>query len=266
MTDKVHALDTAVVAGARRFNAMRHGVLSGYVVLPWEDADAYEDLLVALVAEHSPEGPTEEHLVEELAGVLWRKRRLRMAETAAYHHGLVNALDPYKGTVAAALAHLEVKDPAQRDAAAAVHASPDDTRRDLQDLGDDQVMTEKALQLLRVGKPDAYDKALEVVRDDTRGWWQEQLEDADEDDEHPYTRDAAGLQRFLEGDVTAWYATRHQELENRPLVRTQAFAEAFNPYKLDRLARYETHLDRKLERTLAMLLKLKDLRREADAA
>jgi len=30
---------------------------------------------------------------------------------------------------------------------------------------------------------------------------------------------------------------------------------------LDRLARYETHLDRKLERTLAMLLKLKDLRR-----
>ena len=31
--------------------------------------------------------------------------------------------------------------------------------------------------------------------------------------------------------------------------------------RLDRLARYETHLDRKLERTLAMLLKLKDLRR-----
>ncbi len=28
------------------------------------------------------------------------------------------------------------------------------------------------------------------------------------------------------------------------------------------LARYEVHLDRKLERTLAMLLKLKDLRRE----
>ena len=48
--------------------------------------------------------------------------------------------------------------------------------------------------------------------------------------------------------------------KNRPLVRAQAFAEAFDPYKLDRLARYETHLDRKLERTLAMLLKLQDLR------
>ena len=50
----------------------------------------------------------------------------------------------------------------------------------------------------------------------------------------------------------------HDEL---PLIRVQAFAEAFDPDRLDRLARYETHLDRKLERTLAMLLKLKDLRR-----
>ncbi len=90
------------------------------------------------------------------------------------------------------------------------------------------------MQLLRVGKPDAYDKALEAVRDDTRGWWQEQLEDADEDDEHPYTRDAAGLQRFLEGDVTAWYDTHRKELENRPVIRVHALAEAFDPDRLDR--------------------------------
>jgi len=103
MTGKVHALklDAAASAGARRFNALRHGVLSRYVVLPWEDADAYGDLLDALVAEHVPEGPTEEHLVEELAGILWRKRRLRMAETAAYHHGLVNTLDFQPGRVPA---------------------------------------------------------------------------------------------------------------------------------------------------------------------
>ena len=33
-----------------------------------------------------------------------------------------------------------------------------------------------------------------------------------------------------------------------------------NPDKLERLGRYEVHLDRKLERMLAMLLRLKDLR------
>ena len=34
----------------------------------------------------------------------------------------------------------------------------------------------------------------------------------------------------------------------------------------DKLARYEAHFDRKLERMLSMLLKLKELRREAEAA
>jgi hypothetical protein len=52
-----------------RFNALRHGVLSRYTVLPWEDADEYRALLAALAAEHAPQGPTEEHLVEELAGI-----------------------------------------------------------------------------------------------------------------------------------------------------------------------------------------------------
>lgn len=57
-----------------RFNAMRHGLLSRYAVLPWEDRAEYQALLDALVAEHAPQGPTEEHLVEELAGIIWRKR------------------------------------------------------------------------------------------------------------------------------------------------------------------------------------------------
>jgi hypothetical protein len=50
-----------------RFNALRHGVLSRHTVLPWEDGEEYRSLLEALVAEHNPRGPTEEHLVEELA-------------------------------------------------------------------------------------------------------------------------------------------------------------------------------------------------------
>jgi hypothetical protein len=57
----------ATVGGTEitRFNALRHGVLSRYTVLPWEDTAEYGDLLAALTAEHAPCGPTEEHLVEE---------------------------------------------------------------------------------------------------------------------------------------------------------------------------------------------------------
>jgi hypothetical protein len=72
-------------------------VLSRYTVLAWEDADEYRALVVALVAEHSPQGPTEEHLVEELAGIPWRKRRLRRAEAAAHHRGLEDTLSPFRG-------------------------------------------------------------------------------------------------------------------------------------------------------------------------
>jgi hypothetical protein len=50
------------------------------------------------------------------------------------------------------------------------------------------------------------------------------------------------------------------------LLRSQALGQALDPERLEGLARYEVHLDRKLERTLAMLLKLKDLRRSVEPA
>jgi hypothetical protein len=91
-----------------RFNALRHGVLSRYTVLPWENSDEYRAVVEALVAEHVPQGPTEEHLVEEIAGILWRKRRLRLAEAAAHRRGLEDTLEPHRETAKAALVHLDV--------------------------------------------------------------------------------------------------------------------------------------------------------------
>jgi hypothetical protein len=93
-----------------RFNALRHGVLSRYTVLPWEDAAEYGDLVASLVAEHAPHGPTEEHLVEELAGILWRKRRLRLAEAAAHRHGLEDALSQSRRTAKRAVVHIDATD------------------------------------------------------------------------------------------------------------------------------------------------------------
>ena len=43
-------------------------------------------------------------------------------------------------------------------------------------------------------------------------------------------------------------------------MREQMFSESSDPDKLEHLGRYEVHLNRKLERMLAMLLRLKDLR------
>ena len=242
-----------------RFNALRHGILSRYTVLPWEGADEYRALVAALVAEHRPQGPTEEHLVEELAGILWRKRRLRLAEAAAHRRGLNGTLASYRDTVKMALVHLDTTDQNER-VVDAIRATDADTDADIRDIGDDEAMTRRALDLLGSRSNDAYEAALEALREDTRDWWADVLAGELESGDEPATADAMGLRRFLEGEVLPWLATRRKELANRPLIREQAFGEALDADKLERLGRYEVHLDRKLERMLAMLLRLKDLR------
>lgn len=122
-----------------RFNALRHGVLSRYTVLPWEDADEYCKLTAALAAEHAPQGPTEEHLVEELAGILWRKRRLRLAEAAAHRHGLNGTLASYRETVTVALVHLDATDQSEL-VVDAIRATSSDTNNDIRDVNEDEAM------------------------------------------------------------------------------------------------------------------------------
>jgi len=61
--------------------------------------------------------------------------------------------------------------------------------------------------------------------------------------------------------VLPWFESRQKELANRPLICEQAFGEALDPDKLERLGRYEVHLNLKLEQMLTMLLRLKELRR-----
>jgi hypothetical protein len=246
-----------------RFNALRHGVLSEDAVLPWEDSTEYSTLLEALVAEHTPKGPTEEHLVEELAGIIWRKRRLRLGESAVHHRALKHAADPYQHTAEAALINVteEVEAHCIGDA---IRATDEQTAEDTAELVENQAMTEEALRILANPSSSAYSRALAALRNDTQEWWQEQLSwepDDYDDDQTPYRADAESLKRFLEDEVMPWCEKRRQELDYRPLIREQAFGEAVDPDRLERLARYEVHLDRKLERTLAMLFKLQDLRR-----
>jgi len=68
-----------------RLNALRHGLLARDVVLPGEDADAFEDLWNQVRADLSPMGPIEELLSERVVNAMWRLRRLARAETALLH-------------------------------------------------------------------------------------------------------------------------------------------------------------------------------------
>ena len=250
-----------------RFNAVRHGVLSQHTVLPWEDEAKYRKLLDALAAEHAPQGPTEEHLVEEIAGIMWRKRRLRMAEAALFREEIRDdASSSYEPEHIAGAALLPVtgRHKAKADIAQAIAAAPADTGRDLRGIRRDQGMSTRAFNILSTGESDAYDRALAALRDDTRSYWLECLEDRPLDGLR-YEPTADALKAWLTRHWSEWYDEPIAELEHRDAIRQQALGAAYATSRVEVITRYEVHLDRKLERMLAMLVRLRELRRAVAA-
>lgn len=245
-----------------RFNGLRHGVLSQYTVLPWEDAAEYRAVLAALIAEHQPAGPTEEHLVEELAGIIWRKRRVRLAEAAVYQEKLRHKATDYNGpdhVASAALLPLTGHTGSKADVPRAIAATATETARDLRETRRDQGMTQRALNILEAGGPGAYERGLAALRDDTRNYWLECLSDPPEDG-LTYAATAEALGAWIHHHRKGWYDDPILELRHRGAIRDQALGTAYATDALEVPARYEVHLDRKLERTLSMLVRLRELR------
>jgi hypothetical protein len=79
-------------------------------------------------------------------------------------------------------------------------------------------------------------------------------------------RDGDALNGWITRHWNEWYEEPIAALEHRDAIRDQAIGAAYTSPDLDVPARYEVHLDRKLERTLAMLFRLRELRRPAAAA
>ena len=117
---------------------------------------------------------------------------------------------------------------------------------------------------MRVGNENVYQRALEALIPGTREWWLETLEDWAEEPEPEYEASVEGLTGWLEEEAIPYFGKREAELANRELIREHALGEALAAKAFEDLARYEVHLDRKLERTLAMLIRLQDLRRTSE--
>jgi hypothetical protein len=67
-----------------RLNAVKHGLLSEFLLLPGEDPAALDELSAELRAELAPVGEQEELLVERMIGAAWRLRRLVKVETGIF--------------------------------------------------------------------------------------------------------------------------------------------------------------------------------------
>lgn len=238
-----------------RFNALKHGVLSRLVVLPHEDRAEYDQLLDALVSEHKPAGMTEQHLVEELASIIWRKRRVLQAEGAAINRGLhAAATSKINSPIPAAVPFERGLSAEDIDLSDALAETPDGIAERQTEARADLAATQKAAAILRKGRSNAYEKSRRALLPDSRDWWDERVEDG------AYPATAEGLTRFINEELEPFCYREEREARHIPEIQAQTLGEGLQPDRLLTLGRYETHLDRKFERTLAMLLKLKQIR------
>lgn len=237
-----------------RFNAMKHGILSRLVILPHEDHVEYGELLAALVEEHRPAGMTERHLIEELAAVIWRKRRVLLAEGAKINEGLKSAVNSPKMVMPSAAPFQRGLSGENADLRDLMEATPDEIAERQRDAELDLAATHKAAAILLKGGANAYAKARRALLPDSRDWWDQYV------DEEEYPATPEGLAQFIRETLEPICIHMVQEARFSGAIKFQTLGEGLQAHRLEKLNRYETHLDRKFERTLAMLLKLKELR------
>jgi hypothetical protein len=79
--------------------ALKHGAYAQDVILPGEDGRDYALMLAELYEEWAPEGLTERELVERLAALYWRRRRMHLYQQAKLQQRVdtVNAKNDWIG-------------------------------------------------------------------------------------------------------------------------------------------------------------------------
>ena len=235
-------------------NALKHGILSRLVVLAHENYGEFADMLAALIEEHRPAGMTERHLIEELATIIWRKRRVLLAEGAKINEGLKSAVSSAASVIKSAAPFQRGIGGENADLREFMEGTPEEIAERQRDAALDLAATQKAAAILRKGGPNAYAKARRALIQESRDWWDEHVEE----EEYPAT--AEGLAEFIRDSLEPICTRMVKEAEYTPAIKAQTLGEGLRAHLLEKLNRYETHLDRKFERTLAMLLKMKDLR------
>jgi len=243
-------------------SALQHGILSKHLLLQSEDPSEYAALLEALRQEYAPESVTEQHLVEELAGIMWRKRRLRIGEAAHYRRILKNDDTYNNATAEAAMVYVDTDVNVKRFSTKKALATSDEAnKKELEGITGYSEPAVKAVAMLEKG--DSYEDALAALAEGTREWWQEDaLRKESMSGRLIYQPNVECLHRFLTSEVIPEYKREYVEVRHRALVKQQAEGEAFIPDdRLEKFARYEVHLDRKFERTLTVLIRLQDMRK-----
>lgn len=239
-----------------RYNAFKHGVLSTHVVLPHEDEGEFSSLLAELVQEHLPSGPTEMHLVEDLAGIMWRKRRVLLAENAKINKSLHGIIAHASSKPSKCAVPFQANMPDKPfDWMGIMKSTPEEVADTQRETAEYRKQIEKVLHILRKGGTKAYEKAVKAMPLEDQETWQDWVM------EEEFSPTIEGLKEYIDSHVWPLAVTMDIEALYHFAIKNQTLGEGLKPIELESLCRYETHLDRKFQRILGMLVKLKEMRK-----
>jgi hypothetical protein len=91
----------------------------------------------------------------------------------------------------------------------------------------------KAIEIIDRSGDQANARALKALHADTRGWWTEEREDPDSDEDERPEPTVPALRAFLDETVLPFHAQRIVALRHRHLLRSQAFGMAVRGTDLD---------------------------------
>lgn len=257
-----------------KFNAFKHGLFSKAVVLRDESRAEYDALLNGLMENFQPQGKLEKVLVEYLATLLWRRRRLLQVETAEIEKAqqfvnwdlaLQNKVDELeyaqlKGSSDAKLGHTDLLLLIQ-DAIEIVNLHRLLFVADDSQDADRMLRTLKSIYGYQDGCPEPYgwrqmSLKLQKLLSST-GSAEQGKEDSNDPPDVKQFADKAICQEImrlvkLRDDVAKGETLRREHNVACARVPSQEVS--------DRLLRYEAHLSREFDRTLSELERLQRMR------
>jgi len=269
-----HAPGPRTTAGKQRSsrNATKNGIFARALVLKQESRPEFNALLTKLKDELRPKGMLEALLVEELAGIIWRKRRFILAENAE-----ISNTDKLKIIEAIQARRLEAWDRSRSGTRGGGVLKPTSNR----------FLIDEAKEMLTIFR-EGLEKTREKIA--ANSWVLTKLYGLDEDGEAPpgIARMLTCLLKLVSDDAHGTSDGSNSPDEYKKLIielideeiktldAEQELQGSFENLKaeyravaalvppqgaMDRLIRYETHLNREFDRLLNRLERVQRMRR-----
>ena len=247
-----------------KYNAVKYGIFSKHTVMHWENKDDYDSILNDLIEEYQPNNITERHLIVELANIIWSKMRLKYAEKASFQSILNNQVNPKYSSF-----HNECADDAlllrdgnitNSEVKKHLVSNQEKTQLEINNL---QEKVNSCIELIKKLQDESinYESACNDLHQDIKEKWEDVKMYDDEGNQYDSTNlTSEDLENWLKRQNKS-YEEKIYQLENRDKIKEQVLGRTFlSDGTMDKYMRYENHLDKKFEKTLAMFFKLREIR------